>query len=424
MRPTDCDRIRLLRRVGECNLDLIILISNLANFLPFGSDHSSMEPVFDVNLFGNFILHGSYHFLKHFLRLEDAFLGAFNTDFVAAIGIFLGNLNVDQRLLLDATDVSTTLPDDMSVKFRVAVDFHGGEIAGSLFVKRLEAFSRAPHLFRWPFDDDFVLANAEIDLDLGQIRGNGPNVSTFLADDESVHPGWDVDLLNNDRVGLFVDEREGGAEGELLPAKRDRLRGRFQKRHFHRHAGLVQDLVEIVRLLSNNVFVLRFANFDGNHLTFGFLFFINSIEHLHGRHDALLVTGDGDFISIDGRWRDVDANVVLFHQLVLDAIPRTAKEWMVNLLDVQPLKGEFRLLVGNELNLVFRLFDVFFRARNLDFVTVHIRSRKLNFSAGFILQIRKIFAAFPEDEAVMFLRNGQADVALRLQLRGDLLPCL
>ena len=43
---------------------LIILVSNLANFLPFGSNHSSMEPMFDVNLFGNFILHGSYHFLQ------------------------------------------------------------------------------------------------------------------------------------------------------------------------------------------------------------------------------------------------------------------------------------------------------------------------------------------------------------------------
>ena len=37
------------------------------------------------------------------------------------------------------------------------------------------------------FHDDFVFA--EVDLDLGQIRGNRPNVSTFLADDESDQVG-------------------------------------------------------------------------------------------------------------------------------------------------------------------------------------------------------------------------------------------
>ena len=60
-----------------------------------------------------------------------------------------------------------------------------------------------------------------------------------------------------------------------------------------------------------------------------------------------------------------------------------------NLLDVQPLKGEFRLLVGNELNLVFRLFDVFFRARNLDFVTVHILYEHLCERLGKTVQTTK-----------------------------------
>ena len=58
------------------------------------------------------------------------------------------------------------------------------------WISILFPFSRQLHIHQLcvnycTFDDDFVLANAEIDLDLGQIRGNGPNVSTFLADDES-----------------------------------------------------------------------------------------------------------------------------------------------------------------------------------------------------------------------------------------------
>ena len=53
-----------------------------------------------------------------------------------------------------------------------------------------------------------------------------------------MHPGWDVDLLNDDGVGLFVDESESGAQRQLFSAESDRLGGRFRKRNFYGHPGL------------------------------------------------------------------------------------------------------------------------------------------------------------------------------------------
>ena len=54
---------------------------------------------------------------------------------------------------------------------------------------------------------------------------------------------------------------------------------------------------------------------------------------LNSRHDAFFVTGDGDFIPVDGRRRHVDANSVLVDQLLLDAVPGPADERVVNLLE-------------------------------------------------------------------------------------------
>ena len=45
-------------------------------------------------------------------------------------------------------------------------------------------------------------------------------------------------------------------------------------------AYFVKDLVEVVRLLADDVLVLSLSDLDGNHLALGLLFLVDSIQNL------------------------------------------------------------------------------------------------------------------------------------------------